>query len=86
MTDAAFCGRVMFGLRPLGVFGGLWLSTLAGIIGAFVIASWSRGLIRDTDGILLDINPDLRVTLELRTTIRGRGRPRLGPPCLAAGT
>jgi Co/Zn/Cd efflux system component len=46
---------------------------LAGIVGAFVIASWSFGLIRDTGAILLDMNPDRRMADNLKRSIVDEG-------------
>jgi Co/Zn/Cd efflux system component len=67
------------------------MDPLAGIVGAFVIASWSYGLIRDTGAILLDMNPD-RVTAEgIQRAIEAEGDRladlhvwRLGPGHLGA--
>ena len=39
---------VIVGLVLARAFGWLWMDPLAGIVGAFVIASWSAALIRDT--------------------------------------
>ena len=67
------------------------MDPLAGIIGAFVIASWSYGLIRDTGAILLDMNPDQRMTDSLRQAIESEGDSiadlhlwRVGPGHLGA--
>jgi Co/Zn/Cd efflux system component len=56
-----------------------------------VIASWSYGLIRDTGAILLDMNPDARVSEAVRRTIQQEGDRltdlhiwRLGPGHLGA--
>ena len=49
------------------------MDPLAGIVGAFVIASWSFGLVRDTGAILLDMNPDRPMADNLRQTIEGDG-------------
>ena len=56
-----------------------------------VIASWAYGLTRDTGRILLDMNPDQRLTDRLRTEIESGGDEitdlhiwRLGPGHLAA--
>ena len=91
MADAAVSVLVILGLTLANVFGWLWMDPLAGIVGALVIASWSFGLIRDTGAILLDMNPDLRVTRELRSTIEAEGDQvadlhvwRLGPGHLGA--
>ena len=49
------------------------MDPLAGIVGAFVIASWSFSLIRDTARILLDMNPDRDMADKLRQTIEADG-------------
>src|SRR5438270_909031 len=73
------------------IFGWLWMDPLAGIIGAAVIASWAYGLVRDTGRILLDMNPDPRLTERLRAEIETDGDRltdlhlwRLGPGHLGA--
>src|ERR1700758_4670293 len=90
-ADAAVSILVIVGLVLARVFGWLWMDPVAGIIGACVIASWSYGLIRDTGGILLDMNPDRRMADNLRQAIEGEGDEvadlhlwRLGPGHLGA--
>ncbi len=91
MADAAVSVLVIAGLLLAQAFGWLWIDPLAGIIGAFVIASWSYGLIRDTGAILLDMNPDRRMADSLRQAIEAGGDRladlhlwRLGPGHLGA--
>lgn len=91
VADAAVSVLVIVGLLLARAFGWLWMDPLAGIIGAFVIASWSYGLIRDTGAILLDMNPDQKVAREMRNTIEADGDRlgdlhvwRLGPGHLGA--
>ena len=67
------------------------MDPLARIVGAFVIASWAFGLIRDTGAILLDMNPDPAMTEKLRQAIENDGDKladlhlwRLGPGHLGA--
>ncbi len=91
MADAAVSVLVIVGLLLARAFGWLWMDPLAGIIGAFVIASWAYGLIRDTGGILLDMNPDQNLTERLRRQIETDGDEltdlhiwRLGPGHLGA--
>ena len=91
MADAMVSILVIVGLVLARVFGWLWMDPMAGIIGACVIASWSYGLIRDTGGILLDMNPDRRMADNLRHAIEGEGDEvsdlhlwRLGPGHLGA--
>jgi cation diffusion facilitator family transporter len=91
LADAAVSVLVIVGLLLARIFGWLWMDPLAGIIGACVIASWAYGLVRDTGGILLDMNPDQRLTDQLRQEIETNGDRltdlhlwRLGPGHLGA--
>lgn len=73
LADAAVSVLVIGGLSLAWGFGWRWMDPLAGLIGAFVIANWSFGLIRDTGGILLDMNPDGRTTQAIRCAIEADG-------------
>jgi cation diffusion facilitator family transporter len=91
MADAAVSVLVIVGLLLARTFGWLWMDPLAGIVGAFVIASWAYGLVRDTGRILLDMNPDRVLTERLRQEIETDGDKltdlhvwRLGPGHLGA--
>ncbi|SEC76883.1 cation diffusion facilitator family transporter [Rhizobiales bacterium GAS188] len=91
IADAAVSVLVIAGLLLARTFGWLWMDPVAGIIGAAVIASWSFGLIRDTGAVLLDMNPDPRMTGNLRQAIESEGDQladlhlwRLGPGHLGA--
>jgi len=91
IADAAVSVLVIAGLLLARAFGWLWMDPLAGIIGAFVIASWSYGLIRDTGAILLDMNPDKGMANKLREEVEADGDKladlhlwRLGPGHLGA--
>lgn len=91
LADAAVSVLVIAGLVLARVFGWLWMDPLAGMVGAFVILSWSYALVRDTGAILLDMNPDRRVTDDVRRVIEADGDKltdlhvwRLGPGHLGA--
>jgi|SRR5208337_3971587 len=91
IADATVSVMVIVGLTLAWLFGWPWMDPLAGIVGAFVIASWSAALIRDTSAVLLDMNPDRRLADNLRRTIEGEGDRiadlhlwRLGPGHLGA--
>jgi cation diffusion facilitator family transporter len=91
MADAAVSILVIGGLALAWAFGWVWMDPAAGLIGAVVIANWSYGLVRDTGGILLDLNPDQRTTERIRQTIEAGGDRladlhvwRLGPGHLGA--
>lgn len=91
LADATVSVLVIVGLVLARAFGWLWMDPLAGILGAFVIASWSWGLVRDTGAILLDMNPDRNLTDQIRQTVEASGDAvgdlhlwRLGPGHLGA--
>ncbi len=91
MADAAVSVLVIVGLVLARAFGWLWMDPLAGLVGAFVIASWSYGLVRDTGAILLDMSPDQEVARGIRSTVEAQGDRltdlhvwRLGPGHLGA--
>ncbi|HUB45176.1 MAG TPA: CDF family Co(II)/Ni(II) efflux transporter DmeF [Acetobacteraceae bacterium] len=91
IADATVSVLVIVGLLLARTFGWLWMDPLVGLIGAGVIASWSLGLVRDTGGVLLDMNPDRRMSENLRQAIEGDGDAladlhlwRLGPGHLGA--
>jgi cation diffusion facilitator family transporter len=91
IADAAVSVLVIVGLGLAYAFGWLWIDPLVGIVGAFVIASWSLGLVRDTGAILLDMNPDRAMAGRLRQAVEGDGDEladlhlwRLGPGHLGA--
>jgi cation diffusion facilitator family transporter len=91
LADAAVSVLVIVGLSFAKLFGWLWMDPLAGLIGAFVIASWSWTLIRDAGAVLLDMNPDPPLAAHLRETIESDGDSladlhlwRLGPGHLGA--
>lgn len=91
LADAAVSVLVIAGLVLARSFGWNWMDPLAGIVGALVIASWSYGLIRDTGSILLDMNPDKKLTRQVEEVVRASGDEvsdlhiwRLGPGHLGA--
>jgi cation diffusion facilitator family transporter len=91
MADAAVSVLAITGLVLARFFGWMWMDPLAGTIGALVIANWSYGLMRDTGRILLDMNPDQRITARVREAIESSGARlidlhlwRLGPGHLGA--
>lgn len=47
-------------------FGWLWLDPFMGIVGAVMVAIWSKGLLRDTARVLLD----MRVSEAIQTSVR----------------
>ena len=91
MADAAVSVLAIIGLLFAKTFGWLWMDPLAGIVGAFVIANWSYGLIRVTGAILVDISPDEGVANKIKSMVESAGDKlvdlhvwRLGPGHLGA--
>jgi Co/Zn/Cd efflux system component len=52
MADVTVSMLVIVGLVLARAFGWLWMDPHAGLVGAFVIASWFYGLVRDTGAML----------------------------------
>lgn len=73
IADAAVSVLAIIGLLLARAFGWVWMDPLAGIIGALVIANWSYGLMRDTGGILLDVNVDRKLAERVRQAIEAFG-------------
>jgi cation diffusion facilitator family transporter len=91
IADATVSVMVIGGLFLAWFFDWPWMDPLVGVVGALVIASWSVALIRDTSAILLDMNPDRRMTENIRGLIESEGDQiadlhvwRLGPGHLGA--
>jgi cation diffusion facilitator family transporter len=91
LADAAVSVLVIIGLSFGLWLGWAWMDPLVGLVGAFVIAAWSYGLIRDTGAILLDMNPDRGMAERMRAAIEADGDRltdlhlwRLGPGHLGA--
>jgi hypothetical protein len=91
IADAAVSVLAIVGLLHAKTFGWLWMDPLAGIVGAFVIANWSYGLIRVTGAILMDMSPDETVANKIKAVVETAGDKlvdlhvwRLGPGHLGA--
>ena len=91
VADAAVSVLVIGGLLLARFLGWTWMDPLAAIVGSVVIASWAYTLVRDTGGVLLDMQPDSVLTGRVRNLIEGQGDRvsdlhvwRLGPGHLGA--
>ena len=73
LADAAVSLLVIIGLLLGRFLGWVWMDPIAGLCGAFVIAAWSYGLVRDTGAILLDINPDQGLADRVRAMVEATG-------------
>ena len=58
-------------------FGAVWLDPLMGIVGAAVILHWSIALMRDTGGILLDMEAGGDLAARIRTDIEATDGDRV---------
>ena len=69
LADAATSVLAIGALAGGYYFGLAILDPLAALIGAFVIASWSYGLIRDSAMVLLDADADPKLSSAIKATI-----------------
>jgi cation diffusion facilitator family transporter len=53
-------------------FGAVWLDPLMGLVGAAVILKWSFGLLRDTGGILLDMEAGGDLAARIRSDVEAK--------------
>ncbi len=90
-ADAAVSVLAILGLSAGKFFGLAFMDPVMGIVGALVIANWSIGLVRGTGAILLDMNPDHRLSHEIAALVTSQGDSlsdlhlwRLGPGHLGA--
>ncbi len=58
-------------------FGAVWLDPLMGLVGAAVILHWSVGLMRDTSGILLDMEAGGDLAGRIRAEIESKDGDRV---------
>jgi cation diffusion facilitator family transporter len=73
LTSVLAIVALVFGL----FFGAVWLDPLMGIVGAIVILHWSIGLMRDTGGILLDMEAGGDLAARIRTDIEAKEGDRV---------
>ncbi len=69
LADAATSVLAIVALGAGYYFGLGILDPVSGLVGAFVIASWSYGLIRDSAMVLLDADADPQLSAEIRQTL-----------------
>ena len=73
LTSVLAIVALVFGL----LLGAVWLDPLMGIVGAAVILHWSIGLMRDTGGILLDMEAGGDLAARIRTDIEAKDGDRV---------
>jgi cation diffusion facilitator family transporter len=70
LADALTSVLAIVALTMGSFYGWIWLDPTMGIVGAFVIANWSWGLIRDAGGVLLDYIPgSQKLPVEIRAAV-----------------
>jgi len=91
LADAAVSVLVIVGLLLGRLLGWAWMDPVVGLVGAVVIAAWAYTLVRDTGGVLLDMNPDRGLAERMRAMVETDGDQltdlhlwRLGPGHLGA--
>src|SRR3569623_2441037 len=77
LADAATSVLAIVALGAGYYFGLGILDPLSGLVGAFVIASWSYGLIRDSGMVLLDANADPAMSDEIRGFLQNELKARI---------
>ena len=77
LADAATSVLAIVALACGYYFGLRILDPLSGLVGAFVIASWSYGLIRDSAMVLLDADADPKQSDEIRAFLEGELKARI---------
>jgi cation diffusion facilitator family transporter len=71
LTDAATSVLAILALAGGWWLGWAWLDPAMGLVGALLVALWSRGLIADTAAVLLDREMDHPVVDEIRAAVEG---------------
>jgi cation diffusion facilitator family transporter len=73
LADALTSVAAIAGLLAGRLWGWNRMDPLAGALGAFLIARWSLGLIRDTGAVLLDRVPSQELLVEIRRRVEAEG-------------
>jgi len=74
LADAATSVLAIFALTAGKLWGAAWLDPVMGIVGSAVIAQWAYGLVRQTQVILLDKEPENSdLNQEIRKSIESDG-------------
>jgi cation diffusion facilitator family transporter len=77
LADAATSVLAILALAAGWIWGLRFLDPAVGIVGAFVIASWAHGLIRDSALVLLDAEDDPHLAREIRAMIESEMNARV---------
>jgi cation diffusion facilitator family transporter len=77
IADALTSVLAIIALTTGRFFGWVWMDPVMGIVGAFIIARWSYGLLRDTSKVLLDGEARAGITASIRKTLESEGDNRV---------
>jgi cation diffusion facilitator family transporter len=77
LADALTSFLAIFALLAGKVFGKVWLDPIMGIVGALLVANWSRGLIRQTGRVLLDRQGPAQIDAAVRSAIEADSADRV---------
>jgi cation diffusion facilitator family transporter len=73
LADALTSFTAIFALLAGKYLGAAWMDPVMGIVGSLLVANWSRGLLRDTSGVLLDRQVDEEVREKVVQSIEQLG-------------
>jgi cation diffusion facilitator family transporter len=77
IADALTSVLAIFALTTGRFFGWVWMDPVMGIVGAFIIARWSYGLLRDSSKVLLDGEARAGITASIQKTLESEGDNRV---------
>ena len=77
IADALTSVLAIIALTTGRFFGWVWMDPIMGIVGAFIIARWSYGLLRDSSKVLLDGEARAGITASIRQTLESEGDNRV---------
>jgi cation diffusion facilitator family transporter len=73
VSDAAVSVLAILGLLAGRQLGWIWMDAVMGVVGAYVIARWSFGLLRVTGAVLLDMAPGEALPKAIRARLETGG-------------
>lgn len=75
LADAATSGLAIIALLAGKWWGAAWMDPLMGVVGAVLVASWAKGLLRDSSRVLLDAEMDGPLTTRVRDALAALPQP-----------
>ncbi len=77
IADALTSVLAIIALTTGRFFGWVWMDPIMGIVGAFIIARWSYGLLRDSSKVLLDGEARAGITRSIQKTLESEADNRV---------